>query len=500
MRRTGKKLGKSLAILAMSAVLIGATVDIVCPVGGDVYASSAASTTEKGDKGTESSATDSDIVASKDSDILLTGVNAPAAKYGESTTVGFKAKVNGEGYITSISPIVSEAFPFETNDAAYMVVEGDSTTKELAVNYNFTVRSDVATGYQTVGFNIEYVKDGVAKSAIKTVNVKFEGAPATTEATTEAPTTEEVKISTPRVIVTGYETDVEQVLAGQNFKLTIHLQNTSKKTAVSNMKVSMAAANGEFLPTSGSSTQFIASLGAGKTTDIVLEMSALTSLEPKPYVLTVTCNYEDGDANPFESTENISIPVYQEARIKLTDMSVSPDTIAVNNQGSVSFSINNLGKSTLTNVQARLEGSTIECEDAFVGNIAAGATGYADITVTGVKTTSDDGTVKVIITYEDSAGKECTYEDTVTVFVSEEVFDDSFMDDSMMTDDTNTGLPVVAKILIAVGSLVVIAVIVVVIVIVVNKSKKKKAAEEAEELEDEIDAELIDNADKENVE
>ena len=70
----------------------------------------------------------------------------------------------------------------------------------------------------------------------------------------------------------------------------------------------------------------------------------------------------------------------------------------------------------------------------------------------------------------------------------------------MMTDDTNTGLPVVAKILIAVGSLVLIAVIVVVIVIVVNKSKKKKAAEEAEELEDEIDAELIDNADKENVE
>ena len=226
----------------------------------------------------------------------------------------------------------------------------------------------------------------------------------------------------------------------------------------------------------------------------------MTSLEPKPYVLTVTCNYEDGDANPFESTENISIPVYQEARIKLTDMSVSPDTIAVNNQGSVSFSINNLGKSTLTNVQARLEGSTIECEDAFVGNIAAGATGYADITVTGVKTTSDDGTVKLIITYEDSAGKECTYEDTVTVFVSEEVFDDSFMDDPMMTDDTNTGLPVVAKILIAVGSLVLIAVIVVVIVIVVNKSKKKKAAEEAEELEDEIDAELIDNADKENVE
>lgn len=500
MRRTRKNIGRSLAILAMSAVLVGATVDVVSPIG-EVYATSiTGGEAENGNSQTGGSVSGAENETGKDTDILLTGVNAPAAKYGESTTVGFKAKVKGTGYITSIAPIISETFPFETNDAAYMVTEGDASANELTANYNFMVRSDVASGYQAVGFTITYVKDGIEKTTVRTINVKLEGAPVTTEATTETPTTEAEKVSTPRVIVTGYDTDVEEVLAGQNFKLTLHIQNTSKKTAVSNMKVSMAAANGEFLPTSGSSTQFIASLGAGKSTDIVLEMSALASLEPKPYVLTVTCNYEDSDANPFESTENISIPVYQESRIKLTEMSVSPDVISVGNQGSVSFSINNLGKSTLTNVQARIEGTTITCEEAFVGNIAAGATGYADVMITGVQETTDDGAVKLIITYEDSAGKECTYEDTVTIFVAEEFMDEEFVDDFMPEEDINPGLPVFAKVLIGVGVLVVIAVIVLVIVIVVNKSKKKKAAKEAEELEEDLEADLLGDADKENVE
>ncbi len=435
---------------------------------------------------------------SKNTDVLLTGVNAPAAKYGESTTIGFVAKVKGEGAILSISPVVSEQFPFESNDAAYMVVQGDATTKELSANYNFTVRSDVPTGYQAVEFNIEYIKDGVEYSVIKTVNVKFEGEPATTEPpSTEPPTEEEGPISTPRVIVTGFETDPAQVLAGEPFTLTLHIKNTSSRTAVSNMKIALAAAEGEFLPTSGSSTLFISSLGAGQTTDLSLEMTALASLEPKPYVLTLTANYEDGEANPFESTENISIPVYQEARIKITEVMVMPDMITVNNQGSVSFNINNLGKSVLTNVQVRLEGDSIECEDTFVGNIAAGATGYADVTVTGIQPTMDDGIVSLIITYEDSAGQECTYEDEVTILVQEEMLEDFYVPDDEMV---NIGMPLWQKLLIVLGILVVIAIIAVVIILVVVKKKKKKKAMEEEDLEEDMDDELLEQTDKENVE
>jgi hypothetical protein len=355
----------------------------------------------------------------------------------------------------------------------------------------------VATGYHSVQFLIEYNKDGTNYSLVKTINVKLEGEPVATEApATEAPV-ESGPVSTPRVIVTGYETNPEKVNAGDDFTLTVHLKNTSSRTAVSNMKISMSTANGEFLPTSGSSTMFVSKLGSGETTDLVLEMTALASLEPKPYVLTVTCDYEDSSANPFQSVEGISIPVYQEARIKITDLSISPDMIAVYDQGSISFNINNLGKSTLANVQARVEGDTLECEETFVGNIAAGATGYADVMVTGVSETTDDGTVKLILTYEDSSGEECTYEEDINVYVIEESYSDELGDDFYYEDDSMSASPVKKVLLITGIILAVIVIAVVVIVIVVVTKKKKKALAEAAELEEDLDEDLLFDESKE---
>lgn len=54
--------------------------------------------------------------------------------------------------------------------------------------------------------------------------------------------------SVPRVIVTGFTTDPAEVRAGSNFKLTIHLKNTSKMK-VSNMLFDLSA------PTEGSDEQ-----------------------------------------------------------------------------------------------------------------------------------------------------------------------------------------------------------------------------------------------------
>lgn len=486
MRDDRKRIGKAVCLFGLSALLFGVTSGFttVSEIAfTDTVRETSVGTLENEDESEEQL---SEYATGRDTDVVLSNVNAPAAKYNTGTTIGFTATVKGTGaYIISIAPVVSSDFPFESNDAAYKIItpNGNEKTASLNASYNFTVRSDVATGYHSVQFLIEYNKDGTDYSLVKTINVSLEGEPETTE-TTET-STESSLVSTPRVIVTGYETNPEKVNAGDNFTLTLHLQNTSTKTSVSNMKVSMGTANGEFLPTSGSSTQFISKLGSGETTDIVLEMTALASLEPKPYVLTVTCDYEDSSANPFQSDESISIPVYQEARIKITDVTVSPDTIAVYDQGSVSFNINNLGKSTLANVQARIEGDTIECEESFIGNIAAGATGYADIMLTGVAATTDDGTVKLILTYEDSSGEECTYEEEICVYVMEEIYEDDFYDE-VIYEEENTGTSLLTILLSVLGIILVLAAIAAVIIIMV-KRKKRKELEEAEALEDILD-------------
>lgn len=50
------------------------------------------------------------------------------------------------------------------------------------------------------------------------------------------------KASTPRVIVTGFETNPEVVHAGDSFMLTLHLKNTSTATSVNNMLFEFDAA------------------------------------------------------------------------------------------------------------------------------------------------------------------------------------------------------------------------------------------------------------------
>lgn len=68
------------------------------------------------------------------------------------------------------------------------------------------------------------------------------------------------------------------------------------------------------------------------------------------------------------------------------------------------FGINNTGKVILYNVMARFEADSIQPSDAYVGNIKPGETGNVDTMLTAIAPTTDDGKVKIIISYEDENG------------------------------------------------------------------------------------------------
>ena len=72
-------------------------------------------------------------------------------------------------------------------------------------------------------------------------------------------------------------------------------------------------------------------------------------------MLSVKCEYEGEKNAPYTAEESISIPVYQEAKAKVTDIEVMPMSIEVYSQANVMFSINNTGKSTLYNVQVAVD-------------------------------------------------------------------------------------------------------------------------------------------------
>ncbi len=408
----------------------------------------------------------------------------------------------------AISNVVSE-WPFEPDMTNYLQTEPyipGNKTKEAAMEnrreftFYFTVRSDVMSGYYPLKFRVSYTKAGVRSEepAEVTVYVKTIGKPGSGIIGGSG---QDATGAKPRIVVTGFETEPAQVFAGDTFTLTIHVQNTAKDMAVTNVLFDMqAATEGEdktntysaFLPTSGASSIYMDKIGADTSADIVIEMTAKADLAQKPYVLDVNMKYDAGVMFDLTDKASVSIPISQESRFDTSIPEVVPSDITVGGQSNVMFSIYNTGKTTLYNVQVKFKADSIDEASAFVGNLQSGATGNVDVMLTGIAATMDDGTVMMEISYEDDAGNVTTTEKPITLYVSEEFFDDMMMDgDMMMGDDMMMEEESGPKKGLIIGIVVaaVVAVIIVVVVVLQVRKKQKAAKLLADDLFD-LEAEL----------
>ena len=396
-----------------------------------------------------------------------------------------------------------DAWPFKPDQTGYLQTEpfipGNSNKDAAFANrreftYVFTTRDDVKTGYYPLTFLISYTKGGVRCTEPEevTVFVKTVGKP---ENGTIGGTDGEASKAKPRIVVTGFETNPENVYAGDTFTLTIHVQNTSSEQAVTNVLFDMQAAvegsdstntYSAFLPTSGASSVYMDSIGTNASADIVIEMTAKADLAQKPYVLDVNMKFDAGAMFDLTDKASVSIPILQESRFDTSIPEIAPTDITVGGQSNVMFSIYNTGKTTLYNVNVKFEAESIDEASAFVGNLQSGNTGNVDVMLTGIAPTMDDGTVKMIISYEDEGGNVTQVEKTITLFVIEEYYEDFMGDEGMM--DMDMGMMEAEKKGPSIGLIIGIIVGVVVVaagVIIFLRHKKKKTTKEAEDLLDE---------------
>lgn len=407
-----------------------------------------------------------------------------------------------------ITPVLSSdvtVWPFDIERTDYSQtcdkLRGEDSGKDVlerkhTFRWTLKTRDDAVTGYTKLTFNVTYNEaDGSKGSVALDYYVQVNGV---------EPTEENGKISTPRVIVTGFTTTPEEVYAGDTFKLTLNLKNTSKETAVSNMLFDIQGTQegtdanntyAAFLPTAGSSTIFVDSIAPNATKSISIELKSKADLAQKPYVVTVNMEYEDDDANPFTEVASVSVPIKQEAKVDLSSITLMPEAIEIGNEANVMFSIYNVGKTKLYNVNVKFEADSVSGGDVFIGNMEPGATGNVDAYLAGQAVTMDDGTVKILITYEDEEGKEATIEESMTLFVNEPFYPEMMEDPMMMEgmEEEKAGLPWWGIVLIVAA----VAGAAVAAVVVIKKKKKAKrlaqeeleAIEAAELLEDNSSAE-----------
>ncbi len=438
----------------------------------------------------------------------------PIVSYGQSVSivlpiVNFGTEELNDLIIEPMTSTLVTEWPFEPDMTNYLQTEPfipGCETKEAAManrrefTFHFTTRSDVMSGYYPLKFKISYTKAGVrSEEPIElTVYVKTIGKPGSGIIGGSGQETSGAK---PRIVVTGFETNPADVYAGDTFVLTIHVKNTAKDVAVTNVLFDMQAAQeGEdktntysaFLPTSGSSSVYMDKIGADTAADIEIEMTAKADLAQKPYVLDLNMKYDASTMFDLTDKASVSIPILQESRFDTSIPEVVPSDIQVGSQSNVMFSIYNTGKTTLYNVQVKFIADSIEEASAFVGNLQSGNTGNVDVMLTGAAATMDDGTVVMEISYEDEAGNVTTQEKTITLFVSEVFMDDMMMGD-MMGDDMMMGEeqqePKKGLIAGIVAGVIVIAVVGIVVFVKLRKKKKaaKALAEEIADLEKDLD-------------
>lgn len=296
--------------------------------------------------------------------------------------------------------------------------------------------------------------------------------------------------TTPRVIVTGFNTDPGVVNAGNNFKLIIHLKNTSTRTAVSNMLFDLQAPSSgteaaaeapAFLPASGSSSIFLDSIPAGGASDISIDLNARADLVQKPYSIAMSMKYEDGNAAQYESASSLAIPVQQAARFEFSDIEAAPEAVAVGEEANITSSLYNTGRIKLYNVKVLFQGDGIEGKEVFVGNIEPGATGSIDGIVTGTKEMTTDQKCKMTVTYEDASGKASTTEKEFALEVTPE---QAAADMTAMMPEVpqKSGFPLIPVII-----AVIVILAAVIVFIVIKRKKKKMKSEEEEDLMNEVD-------------
>lgn len=425
----------------------------------------------------------------------------PTVSYGQNVNIVLPLINMGEEWLTDllVEPEVSndvQNWPFKPDNTGYTQnfneIPGCATKlydeavfNRRELTWTFTAREDVLTGYYPLKFKVWYSKEGIrcAEPAEITVYVYCQGKPGSGR----IGMSEETNVSQPRIIVTGFETEPAEVFAGDVFTLNIHVKNTSPDTAVNNVLFDLQAVEGgtetstgqvtnsyaSFLPTSGSSSIYVANMPAGSSQDLKIEMQAKADLSQKPYVVTVKMKYDTDLKADLTDEAKVSVPVKQESKYDASTPEVNPASIMVGEQSNVMFQLYNTGKTTLYNVQVKFEADSVEGGDTFIGNLEPGATGNVDAMVTGIAPTMDDGTVKAVITYEDDAGNQTRNELNVNIMVTEMPVDDgtSDMNVPVETEKTGPGAGLIAGI--AVGAVALIAVLTTVILKI---RKKKKAA------------------------
>lgn len=412
--------------------------------------------------------------------------STPSANYSE--VMNFDVNVRNTGYKTAydvrVDMELSEditKFPFEINDGNYDRQMGNMNPDQtVAVPFSMAVREKAKSGYYPIKFKIRYRENengNFAAPVEDTFYVRVYGKDEDGSLDSEAGENERTKA---RIIVDSFETDPAEIYAGQDFTLKVRMKNASNSIVASNILFTFESETVSdspvFTTVNGSNSVVVNSLAPGASDTLTIKFSSSPTAEQRSYTITINEQYDSPEFKNAKEAVKIAVGLKQEARLNTGTIEVMPDAISVGEESNVMFSINNTGKVMLYNVNAVFEADSIQKNEAYVGNIEPGKSGNVDTMINGIAPTTDDGKVKLSITYEDESGKVSTVEKEIQLMVNEDQsMDESNIDDTWNSDDVQPEPSTTDKLKHLAIPVGIVGVVLAAVILVVIRRKKKKA-------------------------
>ncbi len=311
------------------------------------------------------------------------------------------------------------------------MLEKIAVDETVSLDYSFAIREDAYSGYYPIAMKIYYSNSSTGNE-LQTCETSFFVRVHNKEKEDERQEFNEHDRTKARLIIDGFTTNPETIIAGESFELILNVKNASGSVSASDILMTVesekASDSPVFTTEAGSSSISIKSLGAGATQEARLRLSSRAGVDQRSYGLTFKAKYDSPEYKNAEESLTVDIPVKQIPRLNTGTFEIMPEAISVGDESNIMFGINNTGKVILYNVMVKFEADSIQTTDTYVGNIKPGETGKVDCMLSGVAATADDGKVRVIISYEDENGEVSEVEKELKLFVSEPMP----MDEDMM--------------------------------------------------------------------
>lgn len=316
--------------------------------------------------------------------------------------------INVGGTLTSVTvyPVVStslDEFPFiaeSTNYGRYFDYWASGEIKYL--DYTFTVSPYATSGNKAIKFKANYFENGAsAEGSFSTQFTVLDGYDA----------------SAMSVMVKEYklyvdDTEVSGLMAGEETELRLTLINNSTTSTARKVIANLVFTNspGLTLCVGGTDSAYADSIKAGGTATLKYKIMARQDAEVGPAMLGISLTYETTEAVAGKASQNIMLPVSQ----KMDVVAGTPEiygTPSKDKAATISVPLTNMGRAKALNIRVMATDGLTASTPAYVGDLLAGGSTTADVTVNFSKIGAFTG--KLIVQFEDANGQ--SYSEMVSV-------------------------------------------------------------------------------------